>query len=93
MKKIMRFKRQWLLLAMVCLMSFGAMSIAGCAGSTKTSTVTTQQTTNGVADSAGTTTVTTEKETGSHPRGVIGGLFYLIGQVLIWPFKAIGSLF
>jgi len=25
--------------------------------------------------------------------GVLGGLFYTIGQVLIWPFKVIGSLF
>lgn len=92
MKKIAGLKQHWFLLVMVCLMSFGAVSMTGCAGSNKTTTVTTQ-TTEGASGSAGTTTVTTEKETSAHPRGVIGGLFYVIGQVLIWPFKVIGSLF
>jgi len=81
-------------MAMVCLMSVGAVSMSGCAGSTKTSTVTTQ-TTDGTSGGGSTTSVTTQKETetSAHPRGVIGGLFYTIGQVLIWPFKAIASLF
>ena len=92
MKKIMGINNAWLLLAMVCLVSLGTVSITGCAGSTKTSTTTTQ-TTNGASGSGGTTTVTTQKETSAHPRGVIGGLFYTIGQILIWPFKVIGSLF
>jgi hypothetical protein len=92
MKKIMGLKNCWLLMAMVCLISLGAVSMTGCAGSTKTSTVTTQ-TTNGASGGSSTTSVTTQKETSAHPRGVIGGLFYTIGQVLIWPFKAIGSLF
>jgi len=79
---------------MVCLISLGAVSTAGCAGKTKTSTVTTQ-TASGAPGSASTSTVATRKvtETSAHPRGVIGGLFYTIGQILIWPFKAIGSLF
>ena len=82
------------MMAMVCLISLGAVSIAGCAGSAKTSTVTTT-TTDGGSGNGGTSTVTTQKETetSAHPRGVIGGLFYIIGQVLIWPFKVIGSLF
>ncbi len=86
-------KHRWLLMVMVCLISFGAVSTAGCAGRTKTSTVTTQ-TTNGGSGSS-TSSVTTQKEvsTDAHPRGVIGGVFYTIGQVLIWPFKVIGSLF
>ncbi len=88
----MGLKSGWLLMAMMCLISLGAVSMAGCAGSTKTSTVTTQTTTGASGDS-NTTSVTTQKETSAHPRGVIGGLFYTIGQVLIWPFKAIGSLF
>jgi len=93
MTKIMRvLKQRWFVMGLVCLMSFGAFSMAGCAGSTKTSTTTTQ-TTGGTSDSGSTTTVTTQKETSAHPRGVIGGLFYVIGQVLIWPFKVIGSLF
>ena len=92
MRKIMGLKSGWLLMAMMCLISLGAVSMAGCAGSTKTSTVTTQTTTGASGDSS-TTSVTTQKETSAHPRGVIGGLFYTIGQVLIWPFKAIGSLF
>ena len=92
MKKIMGLKHRWLLMAMMCLISLGALSMTGCAGSTKTSTVTTQ-TTNGVSGGGSTTSVTTQKETSAHPRGVIGGLFYTIGQILIWPFKAIGSLF
>ncbi|MFA5167225.1 MAG: hypothetical protein WC530_01695 [Candidatus Omnitrophota bacterium] len=94
MKKIMGIKNRWLVITMVCLISLGAVSMAGCAGKTKTSTVTTQ-TTNGVSGSGGTSSVTTQKEveTSAHPRGVIGGLFYTIGQVLIWPFKAIASLF
>ena len=94
MKKIMGFKRRWLLMAMVCFMGLGAVSTIGCAGKTKTSTVTTQ-TTAGAPSGGSTTSVTTreETETSAHPRGVIGGLFYTIGQVLIWPFKAIASLF
>ncbi len=88
----MEIKHGWLLMALVCLISLGAVSITGCAGSTRTSTVTTQST-NGASGGGSTTSVTTQKETSAHPRGVIGGLFYLIGQVLIWPFKAIGSLF
>ena len=79
-------------MAMVCLASVGAVSMSGCAGSTKTSTTTTQ-TTGGTSNSPATTSVTTEKETSAHPHGVIGGLFYTIGQILIWPFKVIGSLF
>ncbi len=96
MKKIITFKHRWLLTLMVCVFSLGAISAVGCAGRTKTSTVTTQ-TTNGESGSgsSSTTSVTTKKEvvTDAHPRGVIGGVFYTIGQVLIWPFKAIGSLF
>ncbi len=92
MKKIMGIKHSWLLMAMVCLISLGAVSTTGCAGRTKTSTVTTE-TTNGASGS--TSSVTTKKEvvTDAHPRGVIGGLFYTLGQILVWPFKAIGSLF
>ena len=87
-------KQHWFLMAMVCLISLGAVSMTGCAGRTRTSTVTTQTTT-GAPDSTSTSSVTTQKETetSAHPRGVIGGLFYVIGQVLIWPFKVIGSLF
>ncbi len=79
---------------MICLLSLSAVSAAGCAGRTKTSSVTT--TTDGALGSSGTTSVTTQSQTvttDAHPRGVIGGLFYTIGQVLIWPFKVIGSLF
>ena len=80
-------KYRWLLMAMVCLISLGAISTSGCAGRTKTSTVT--QTTN--SDAGSTTSVTTEKEvvTDAHPRGVIGGLFYTIGQVILFPFRVI----
>ena len=93
MKKTNRFKHRWFLMAMVCIISLGAVSTAGCAGRTKTSTVTTQTTDGSLSGS--TTSVTTQKsvETSAHPRGVIGGIFYTIGQVLIWPFKVIGSLF
>ncbi len=94
MKKIMKNKNQWLWIALVCFISLGAFCIAGCAGRTTTSTVTTQ-TTDGVLGNASSSSVTTQKqvETSAHPRGVIGGLFYTIGQILIWPFKVIGSLF
>lgn len=95
MKKTIEVLRpRWLLMAMVCLISLGAVSTAGCAGRTKTSTVTTQ-TTNGSPGSGTTSYVTTQEEVVSdaHPRGVIGGVFYTIGQVLIFPFKVIGSLF
>ena len=90
----MGVKQRCFLIAMVCLISLGAVTTAGCAGRTKTSTVTTQ-TTNGASGSGSTSSVTTQKEvvTDAHPRGVIGGIFYTIGQVLIWPFKVIGSLF
>ncbi len=91
MKKIIGVKHHLLLIAMVCLVTLGAVSTTGCAGRTKTSIVTTQ-TTNG-ADS--TSSVTTQKEvvTDAHPRGVIGGIFYTTGQVLIFPFRVIGNLF
>lgn len=95
MKKIMEVKPNWLALVMACVISFGAISIMGCAGRTKTSTVTTQ-TTNETSGSGSANTVTIQKEVvtaDAHPRGVIGGIFYTIGQVLIWPFKFIGSLF
>ena len=94
MKKIMGVKHRWLLIAMVCFISLGAVSTAGCAGRTKTSTVTTQ-TTNGASGGGSTSSVTTQKEvvTDAHPHGVIGGIFYTLGQILIWPFKVIGSLF
>ncbi len=86
-------KHRWLLTAMVCLISLSAVSTAGCAGKTKTSTVTTQTTDGSLGGS--TTSVTTQNEvvTDAHPRGVIGGIFYTIGQILVWPFKVIGSLF
>lgn len=89
-KTLAAFKRSWLLMVMVGLISFGAVSVTGCAGKTTTSTVTTE--TSGGSGSSSTVT-TNNVETSAHPRGVIGGTFYLIGQILIWPFKVIGSLF
>ncbi len=87
-------KQRGLLVVMVCFISLSTVSVMGCAGRTKTSTVTTE-TSNGALGSSGTTSVTTQRETetSAHPRGVIGGLFYTIGQVLLFPFKVIGSLF
>ena len=85
-------KHNWFTLAVVCFIALSAVSTTtGCAGKTKTSTVTTQTSDSG----AGTSSVTTQKETvtSAHPRGVIGGIFYTIGQVLLWPFRVIGSLF
>ena len=81
-------------MAMICLVSFGAVSVTGCAGKTNTSTATTE-TTSGSSNGGSVSSVTTQKEveTSAHPRGVIGGTFYVIGQVLIWPFKVIASLF
>lgn len=92
-KTIEVFKRNWLLLVMVCLVSFGAVSISGCAGTTKTSTVTTQTTGGSNSGSISSSATQNEVETSAHPRGVIGGTLYVIGQILIWPFKVIGSLF
>ncbi len=94
MKKIMEVLRQrFLLMVMVGLIGLSAVSTAGCAGRTKTSTVTTQTT--NAPSSGSTSTVTTQNETvtDAHPRGVIGGIFYTIGQIIVWPFKVIGSLF
>ena len=94
MKKIIEgLKHRWLLAAMVCLISLSAVSAAGCAGRTKTSTVTTQTTNGSLGGSTSSVTTQNEVVTDVHPRGVIGGIFYTIGQVLIWPFKVIGSLF
>jgi len=95
MKKIIEgLKRSGCLIAVLLLMSLASVSTAGCAGRTRTTTVTTE-TTNGAVGGGSTTSVTTQKnqETDSHPRGVIGGLFYTVGQVILWPFKVIGSLF
>ena len=92
MKKII-VKYQWLWIVLVCLISFSAVSMTGCAGRTKTSTVTTQTTNGSLGGSTSSVTTQNEVVTDVHPRGVIGGIFYTIGQVLIWPFKVIGSLF
>lgn len=94
MKKIMRMKQNWVVIVMVCFISLGVVAMTGCAGKTKTSTVTTQ-TTSGAVGGGSTSSVTSEKEvvTDAHPRGVIGGVFYTIGQVLIFPFRVIGNLF
>ena len=94
MKKRMRFKQCWLGGIVVCLLSLSVISMAGCAGRTRTSTVTTQTTT--VAPGSGTpnsVTTRTEEVTSSRPHGVIGGFFYTVGQILMIPFRLIGSLF
>jgi len=93
MKKIIRaLQHRWFLTALTCVIGFGAMSLTGCSGRSETSTVTTH-TTSGV--SGGSTSVTTDRGvvTEARPRGIIGGVFYTIGQVLIFPFRVIGSLF
>lgn len=94
MKIMKEMKRRWLGMAVLCFLSLNMITAAGCAGKTKTSTVTTQ-TTNGTAGVGSSSSVTTQNEvvTDAHPRGVIGGLFYTIGQVLIFPFRVIGNLF
>lgn len=87
-------KQRWLLILMMCFLSLGAVSTSGCAGRTRSSTVTTQTTTSGINPvSASSVTTHNESVTDAHPRGVIGGVFYTIGQVIVWPFKVIGSLF
>lgn len=94
MKKISGFKSNEVVMLMVCLLSFGAVTMVGCAGRTKSS-VTTQTVDSGLGNGSA-TSVTTQSRTvttDAHPRGVIGGIFYTIGQVLIWPFRLIGSLF
>jgi len=93
-KTIDIFKQRWLLIAMMCFLSLAAVSTSGCAGKTRTSTVTTQTTTSG-SSPVSTSSVTTKNErvTDAHPRGVIGGIFYTVGQVIVWPFKVLGSLF
>lgn len=91
MEKLMKLTRGCFLMFMISMMALGAVSTMGCAGKTKTSSVTTQST--GGANSTTTTTQSQVVTTDAHPRGVIGGLFYTIGQVIIWPFKVIGSLF
>lgn len=93
MKKLIKaLQHRWFLAALTCVIGCGAMSLTGCAGRSETSTVTTQ-TSNGI--SGGSTSVTTERDvvTDAHPRGIIGGVFYTIGQVLIFPFRVIGNLF
>ena len=94
MRKIEEMRRKCFVFVLLGLISLSALSVSGCAGRTKTSTVTTE-TSSGVLAPSTTTSVITQKEveTSAHPRGVIGGTFYVIGQVLLWPFKAIGSLF
>ena len=90
--KITGTKPRWFLVVMVCFISLSALSATGCAGSTKSSTVTTQ-TTNGAAGTSSSVTTQNETVTDAHPRGVIGGIFYTIGQVILFPFRVIGSLF
>ncbi|MFC1808561.1 hypothetical protein ACFL3D_00375 [Candidatus Omnitrophota bacterium] len=79
---------------MVCFITLSVISVSGCAGRTTTTTVTTETANESAGDDSSTSVTTTEeKVTGARPHGVIGGLFYTIGQVLIFPFKVIGALF
>ncbi len=94
MKIITGINQRWAALALVCFLSFGAVTTSGCASKSKTTTVTTT-TTNDSSVSGDTTSVTTQQseEVAAHPRGIIGGVFYTIGQVLLFPFRVIGNLF
>ena len=95
-KKTAGFRRnyQWvLILAVLSLVWFGAFALTGCAGSSKTKTVTTQTTDGGSGN-----TVTTEKhvsseKTTSDEPGVIGSTLHVIGVVLAYPFKLVAKLF
>ena len=94
MKRILESKDRWFLAVLVCLISLGAISATGCAGRTKTSVVTTQTTTAAPGSgNTGSVTTRTEEVTSSRPHGVIGGFFYTVGQILMLPFRLIGSLF
>jgi hypothetical protein len=96
MKNVMRLTRCSFLIALVCIISLGTLSVSGCAGKTKTTTTTfTTQAGSQTMPTDNTTSVTTQDvvETQSHPRGIVGGLLYTIGQVIIFPFRVIGSLF
>ncbi len=88
-----RNKQQWFWIAMICFISLSAFCIAGCAGKTTTSTITTSSDDGSVSGNS--TSVTTQKEvtTSAHPRGIVGGVFYTLGQVIIFPFRVIGNLF
>ncbi|PIQ87107.1 MAG: hypothetical protein COV74_02150 [Candidatus Omnitrophica bacterium CG11_big_fil_rev_8_21_14_0_20_45_26] len=92
MKKLTGIKHYLFWMALVSITGSGVITTVSCAGRTSTS-MTTTQTTQGELGSS--RSVTTEKEvvTDAHPRGVIGGIFYTIGQVILFPFKLIGSLF
>lgn len=93
--KTLILKQSVYMMIIFSFVALGSLSSMGCAGRTKTATVTTQATDSGVG-SGSTTSVTTQSKTvttDAHPRGVIGGLFYTIGQVLIFPFRVIGNLF
>jgi hypothetical protein len=96
MRNIIVLKKRIFLAVLVCFITIGTVSVIGCARDTKatTTTVTTLHD-DRTADGTNRTSVTTEKDVESEmrPRGVIGGLFYTIGQVLIFPFRVIGSLF
>lgn len=96
MENVSKLFYRWLIVVMVGVVGIFLLSTTGCTGSSKTVTTTvTTQNPDESAVSSSTSSVTTEEEvtTGTRPHGVIGGLFYTIGQVLIWPFKVIGSLF
>ena len=96
-KKTAGFRRnyQWVLvLAVLGLVWFGTFVLTGCAGSSKTQTITTQTTDGGSAN-----TVTTEKQVTSSEKntsdepGVIGSTFHVIGVVIAYPFKLVAKLF
>lgn len=94
-KTIEILQHRRLLIVLVCLLSLGAVSATGCAGRTKTSTVTVQTSEGSAGGTTTSVTTQTQKQvvTDAHPRGVIGGIFYTVGQIIAWPFKVIGSLF
>ena len=84
---INRMKR-WTLIPAVCLLVIGLA--AGCASSSE-KTVKSETTTSPTSQ-----TTVVEKETthtdGGH-RGVLGGAFHVVGEVLAFPFEVIADVF
>ena len=77
-------------------------SFTGCTSYHRTTSTTTQTATASPADNTEVSTETTKQtsavktetttETTPQKHGVIGGLFYFIGEVIAFPFKVIGGI-
>jgi|GEM_PF-3573337 len=88
----LRKKNQWVIVLGLSLMCLSTLSVTGCAGRSKTQTVST------VTEGGSGNTITTERQVSSEKTapaetGVIGSTLHVVGVVLAYPFKLVAKIF